>query len=58
MTPPATPPTAAEPMSDGGKMMPSTAPAAMPVQAPRRVGSSSLLTWTLPSASLVTTAAS
>ena len=49
MTPPASPPATAVPITDGGKMIPATAPAAMPVQAPCWVGFSTLWTWTLPS---------
>jgi uncharacterized hydrophobic protein (TIGR00271 family) len=58
LTPPMTPPAAAAPRIDGGKMSPTAAPAAMPHQAPWRVAVSSLFSWILPRASLVTTAAS
>ena len=56
--PPARPPTAAVAMIAGGNTRPSTAPTPMPVQAPCCVVFSRLCTWTLPSASRVTTAAS
>jgi len=58
MTPPVAPPTTAPAMIDGGNRMPTTAPTAMPVQAPCCVGFSHFSTRTLPSSSLVITAAS
>jgi uncharacterized hydrophobic protein (TIGR00271 family) len=58
LTPPMTPPAAAAPRIDGGKMSPTAAPAATPHQAPCRVAVSSLFSWILPLASLVITAAS
>ncbi len=51
-------PTAAVAMIAGGNKMQTTAPTAAPTHAPCRVAISSLLTCTLPAASLVTTAAS
>src|SRR5215467_10757738 len=58
LTPPMTPPAAAAPRTADGNRTPTAAPAAMPHQAPWRVAVSSLFSWTLPLASLVTTAAS
>jgi hypothetical protein len=51
-------PTAVVAMIAGGNKMPISAPAAAPPHAPCRVAISSLFSWTLPLASLVTTAAS
>ena len=58
ISPPAPAPTIAVPMSDGGKMIPTSAPTPAPVQAPCCVGFSVFVTRTLPSSSLRITAES
>jgi hypothetical protein len=58
LTPPRAPPTAADARIEGGNSSPTSAPAAIPPHVPCRVAVSSLLTCTLPSSSLVITAAS
>ena len=56
--PPAPAPTIALPRIAGGKMIPTSAPTAAPVQAPCWVGFSVFVTRTLPSSSLRITAES
>jgi hypothetical protein len=58
INPPAPAPTIALPRIAGGKMMPTSAPTAAPVQAPCCVGFSVFVTRTLPSSSLRMTAES